>query len=205
MTKKLNAHVVLDRSGSMTQIAEGTVDSVNEYASSLKKGDRISLTLFDSNGVIKIRDSVKRKNYENLTVKEYAPAAMTPLYDAIGGTIHDIKKSAKKGSRQALIIVTDGLENASLEYSLSDIKKMCEYAEKKDKWLIIYLGANQDALKEGEKFGVNSDNSMTYNKNTDLADVMRGLSSRTATYASTGDMGAFSDEDRAKAMEDKNN
>ena len=43
-------------------------------------------------------------------------------------------------------VQTDGLENASKEYTPRAVKKLLQRVQKEKNWLVIYLGANQDAI-----------------------------------------------------------
>ena len=77
-SSKLYAHVVLDRSGSMQSCASDAVGGYNAYAAKLPEAARVSLTLFDSEGVDLIRDAVAPA-VAGLSADEYVPRAATPL------------------------------------------------------------------------------------------------------------------------------
>ncbi len=110
MTKKIRIHVILDRSGSMSSIREDAIGGVNSYVKAMKdentKG-KVSVSIFDSQSIDTIRNSVKIADYSNITDEEYQPRAMTPLFDAIGYAVLRLEKEASKVTRQALVIVTD--------------------------------------------------------------------------------------------------
>ena len=159
MTKKLYAHVLLDRSGSMETCRDSTIDAFNEYVNSLAKDDkvssRVSLTTFDSESIDLIADNVKAKDCPKLTRKTFEPRACTPLNDAIGRTVARIDGEKRRdGENIAFVILTDGLENASQEYSKDAVKKLLDGRQKDKNWLVIYLGANQDAFAEGAARGL---------------------------------------------------
>jgi len=60
-----------------------------------------------------------------------------------------------------LIILTDGHENASIEYTKAHVKDLIEQKQK-DGWTVIYLGANQDAFAEGGSLGIAPHMTMNY-------------------------------------------
>lgn len=88
----------------------------------------------------------KKLNSEN-----YKIGGSTALYDAIGCTIENFKNE----KFNILVIVTDGQENASQIYNSGQVKELLEEVQEKQKWVVQYLGANQDAMLEGDRIGVN--------------------------------------------------
>lgn len=206
MKKKLYAHVLLDRSGSMEEIRDKTIDAINEYIGGLAKDKevsaRVSLTIFDSQSIDLIRDNVKAKDCEKLTRATYEPRGMTPLNDAIGRTVAKVDgETRREGENVALVILTDGLENASHEYSKDAIKKLLDGRQKDKNWLVLYLGANQDAFAEGAAVGTHAANTMNFST-ANVGASMRAASRATMSYAGTGKLGAaaFTDEERAAAI-----
>lgn len=161
VSTKLYAHVVLDRSGSMQACATDTVGGYNTYVAKLPSTARVSLILFDTGGIDLIRDAVEPAS-ASLTDDEYVPRASTPLYDAIGRTIAEAEKRSKDFDRVALVILTDGFENASREFTRDEVLKLLTRKQEQDGWLVVYLGANQDAWEVGQKFGSSSPNTMSF-------------------------------------------
>ena len=157
---QLYAHVILDRSGSMHDCAADAVGGYNAYVTKLPTTARVSLTLFDTDGIDLVRDAVEPVA-ARLTDDEYVPRSTTPLYDAVGRTIADVEKRSKGFDRVALVILTDGLENASREFTREDILKSLTRKQEQHGWLVVYLGANQDAWEVGQKFGSSSPNMPT--------------------------------------------
>lgn len=206
MTKKrLYAHVLLDRSGSMESCRKSTIDAFNEYVAGLAADDavsaRVSLTLFDDAGIDLIHDNVKAKEAPKLTTETYVPRGMTPLNDAIGKTVAKIDaETRREGENVALVILTDGLENASKEFSKDAVKKLLEGRQKDKNWLVIYLGANQDAFAEGAARGMAAASTMTFDTKN-LNATMKAATRSTMSYAATGSLSAatFTDDERKKA------
>lgn len=208
---KLHAHIVLDRSGSMEGRATNVIDSVNEYVKALASDDdidaRISLTLFDSPSfgdpaIDLIADNVKVKEFKKLDKATYVPRGGTPLNDAIGKVVADMSAAKlRAGERVAIVILTDGLENRSVEYTTEKIKALLDRKKAEDNWLVIYLGANQDAFAEGNKRGINTDTALNFHESSYKATLGASAQS-TLRYAKSGDLktAAFTDQERSKAI-----
>ncbi len=202
--KKLYTHILLDQSGSMGPTQDLTIDAINEYVSGVKKG-RIALTTFNSIEPAKeVVPQTKAKKFPTVTEDMIGADGMTPLYDAIGKTISDIK-AMTMDRNVALVIVTDGLENASVEFKQDDIRKMLTQLQDEENWLVMYLGANQDAWEVGQRMGTRQDDTLTYSARS-IGNSMAAASRKTSLYEETGDsmaMGmAFTDEERQEAVDD---
>ena len=120
-----------------------------------------------------------------LTTENYKPDGMTNLYDAIGSTIRNIESQLApltEVPNVLVVIVTDGGENSSKEFTLEGIRNMVKEKEAEG-WTFVYLGANQDAWSVGASFGLSKGQTMTYSTNA-MADTMRNLSNATAVYRS---------------------
>jgi len=163
--KKLLVNFILDESGSMTCIKDQTISGFNEYVDSLKpkgKAARFTFTKFNSEKTNIVCDNIPVKDVLLLTSQNYCPSALTPLYDAIGGSIKAIEKALTKEPLDVLcVIMTDGQENCSREFTRNRIFEII--AEKqKEGWTFAYLGANQDSWGEGEKVGIVGSNTMDF-------------------------------------------
>ena len=161
---------ILDSSGSMSSIMSDSIGGFNSFLKEqreLPDDATITVALFDSNRNYQlVYDNVDIKKAKDLTSKVWFPRGLTALYDAIGKTINaDKAKLARLGaeapSKVLVCVVTDGLENDSVEYQVSDIKKLIKDCEKED-WNFIYLAANQDAFDVGRGFGISYNNTHTY-------------------------------------------
>lgn len=153
--------VVLDRSGSMESIGRSTVHGFNSFIKEQRAAEgEANLTLVQF-------DNQYQVDYSNLDIKHvkdlilgetFVPRAMTALYDAIGRTIAEVKTK----NDVVMVIITDGMENASKEFNRDGVFKSIE-AKKKDGWNFLFLAANQDAIKAGGDMGISANNAMTYN------------------------------------------
>lgn len=209
MTKKrLYAHVILDRSGSMETSRDITIDAFNEYVNGLAADEnisaRVSLTIFDDQSIDLIRDNIKAKLCAKLDRDSYRPRGMTPLFDAIGKTVAKVDAEARReGEKVVLVILTDGQENASHEYSKDAIKKLFDGRQKDKGWLVLFLGANQDAFAEGGHIGTYAGNTMNFST-ANVGASMKAAARSSMAYAGSGSLAAaaFTDDERHAAVVD---
>jgi Mg-chelatase subunit ChlD len=164
---RLYVHVLLDRSGSMEDCRDKTIDAFNEYVNSLKclsnAGTRLSLTTFDSESVDIVFDAMRIADVPKLTRETFVPRGRTPLFDALGQVVaHVDKVNTLPDERVALAILTDGLENASTEYKAETVRKLLTDRQERKNWLVLYLGANQDAWAAGAQIGAGKELSMAF-------------------------------------------
>lgn len=146
--------IILDKSGSMESIRKAAIDGYNETLGSIKAAQLkhietqehyISLVAFCGCGVDMIYDCTPIKDAEQLTKDKYFPCCMTPLYDAIGKSIQTlVKKTADIEDAAVLVtIITDGMENASQEWTGKAIKSLID-ERKEEGWMFSYIGADHD-------------------------------------------------------------
>lgn len=151
--------LVIDRSGSMEEIrsdAEGGVNAfIREQAQ--QPGDALlTLVQFDTEYEF-VHRGVPIKQSPAYTL---VPRGSTALLDAVGRAINETGERLGKMPEQdrpglvVFVIVTDGQENSSQEFSKSRIKEMIEEQQKKYAWQFTFLGANQDAFAEAGGMGI---------------------------------------------------
>lgn len=166
--------VVLDRSGSMETIKSDTVGGIKKFVDEQKKipGEcRLSLVEFDLPD--QMQGMAYTKVYEGKPISEISeipldPRGWTPLLDAVGRAINEtgvrLREMAEDNRPEfvVFVIVTDGQENSSREYTRDRIKGMIEEQTNKWKWHFTYLGANQDAFAEAGSMGIPMAAAMAY-------------------------------------------
>tara|TARA_B100001564_G_scaffold313406_1_gene286906 strand:- start:876 stop:1538 length:663 start_codon:yes stop_codon:yes gene_type:complete len=187
ITKKqlLSIRIVLDRSGSMTYGRDLTIEALNTYLKELKKDKDInaSLTLstFDSLSIDIPISRTPLSKIKSFSKELLQPRGGTPLFDAIGLAIYDLENNHdSKDENKVLVIVTDGLENASKEYTYKEIE--LKIKEKEDLgWLIIYLGADHDSFKQSSLINIDRKRSMRYSKR-DSVDAFKAVTRTTLEY-----------------------
>ena len=161
---------ILDRSGSMGGLESDTIGGFNSMMEKQKKtGEKavVSTVLFDDECEV-IHDRVPIEKIEKMTDKQYYVRGCTALLDAVGGAIHhigNVHKYAREEDRPEktiFVITTDGMENASRNYSREKIEKMVKKQQKKYGWEFIFIGANIDAYAEAQKYGIRKDRTVNY-------------------------------------------
>ncbi len=161
---------ILDRSGSMGGLEADTIGGFNSMITKQKKeaGEAwVSTVLFD-NATEVIHDRLRLSEVPKLTEEEYYVRGCTALLDAVGKAIHhigNVHKYARKEDvpeRTLFVITTDGMENASREYTYDKVRKMIERQKEKYGWEFLFLGANIDAAREAKRFGISADHAANY-------------------------------------------
>lgn len=161
---------ILDKSGSMDGLERDTIGGFN---SMLKKqqeieGESYITTILFDNCYELLHDRIDIRAVTPITEGDYQVGGSTALLDAIGMTIHKIAKVQEqtadeyRAEKVIFIIITDGEENSSREYSIGNIKKLIKKQKAEYGWEFIFLGANIDAVETASQFGINKDRAVTY-------------------------------------------
>lgn len=170
MKKNLTELVfILDKSGSMAGLESDTIGGFNSMIKKQKKQDGeafVTTVLFD-NELQTVHDRVPLDSVGDMTDDDYVPGGCTALIDAIGKTIDHIKNIHKYAREDdvpentVFVITTDGMENASREYTSDKVKKMIEKQKSKG-WEFLFIAANIDAVETASHFGIDSDRAVNY-------------------------------------------
>ena len=170
MNKDLTEVVfIIDESGSMHGLEGDTVGGFNSTVDKQKKlkGEcLVSTVMFNTRSRV-IHDRVSIKSIEKMTDNDYRPSGSTALIDALGDSIRHIKmvhryiREEDLPSKTMFVITTDGMENASCKYSLSEVKKMIE-ERKENGWEFVFLAANIDAAETARSYGIDADSCVDY-------------------------------------------
>ena len=164
---------IIDKSGSMSGFEKDTIGGFNAMIKKQNDGCGevyVSTVLFDNYSEV-IHDRVPIGKIQPLTEKEYQVRGCTALLDAIGGAIHHIGNVHKYARNEDVpthtifVITTDGMENASRNYSSEEVKKMiCRQTEKYG-WEFIFLAANIDAVETAGNIGIRAERAANYIQN----------------------------------------
>ena len=175
--KEVTVHnlMILDESGSMQGIYAAALGGANETIQTIRSAQaahpeqdhRFTFVTFNTAGghfgsptsIRTVFDDVPIGDVRDLTDGDYHPEACTPLYDAMGSSIGNLERKAKDGDCVLVTVITDGLENASKEFSGAMVKKMVDRLRKKG-WTFVYIGANQDAVEVAR--GLDIHNSLNF-------------------------------------------
>ena len=155
--KATDITMIVDRSGSMGHIHEQVIRSFNDFLKEQKnvKGEaKISLIQFDDQYEVNY-EGVDIQDAKELNAQTYEPRGMTALNDAIGRTIVSMKKRLKNTKDNVVVVITtDGMENASREFSRSQIREKIKECEEKLGWKFMYLAADDASFDEHEDMGL---------------------------------------------------
>jgi hypothetical protein len=210
--------LIVDRSGSIRDILAGQQSGLGEFLRSERdatpENGRLTVSLWDFDTEVRCMYSFAPAD-EVLTYR-IEPRGATAMYDAIGEAV------TEEGRRLALmpeeerpedvtaVIASDGLENSSQKFSGTEVRRMLTHQQEAYGWRVIYMGTNQDALKEGAEMGVTMDMAVSYTAtNTGSANSWSAASSYLSRVpvavaaAASGQSVAFSEEERALAGSDE--
>lgn len=161
---------ILDRSGSMAGLETDTIGGFNAMIEKQKKQPGkayVSTVLFDTSTTV-LHDRAELTTVKPMTADDYFAGGCTALLDAIGGAINHIGNIHKYARQEdvpahtVFVITTDGMENASRRYNISDIKRMIERQKSKYGWEFLFIGANIDAVDTAESFGIERSRAVNY-------------------------------------------
>ena len=190
--ERIELVLILDKSGSMQGLESDTIGGFNSMIKKQKALDvpvRVTAVLFNDKTDM-LYESRSIHSVHALTEKEYEVGGTTALLDAVGSTILNVdqKGNVKKGTKVIFVIITDGMENASREFTKTKVKQMISDKQEKSGWDFIYLGANIDAAEEAGAIGVKKANAVTY-RNTESG-VRANYDAVSAYVKEAAEMGA---------------
>ena len=171
--------LIIDRSGSMIDIKDDAQGGVNQFLAEQKdvpSEANLTLVEFDHEHN-KVHDQVNLKSVGKYTLN---PRGSTALLDTIGYTLND-QPEFPKGTKVIVVIVTDGQENSSQEYTHSQIQDLIK-ERREQGWEFLFLAADQDAIQVGTSFGIASNKSVNFTKSSAGT---RALVSNMSTYTSS--------------------
>lgn len=190
--------ILLDRSGSMETLWKEALGSVNAYVEKLaedKVDTGVTLAVFDNQSFDVIRDRIIPSTWHKVTDKDAMPRGGTPLNDAVG----KIVALAEKGNydKVAIIIMTDGHENASKELTVQTAKALLDRCRGKG-WVVQFLGANFDNAAQATSYG-NAARNTVFVASGNLSASTVAMASKRAFYGATGQAATMNWSDDEKA------
>jgi uncharacterized protein YegL len=182
--QRVLVNVILDKSGSMNTKVQDVIGGFNLYISELAKEPAVeygfTLTLFDTAVAMKY-NSVPLEKVAKLDESSYRPSGNTALLDAIGNTAQTVNTDGF--DKIITVIMTDGEENSSREWTLQGIRELVRSKESLGNWTFVFLGANLDAFTQGANLGVARPNAVRYDADNFFA-VYDSLARRTNAMSS---------------------
>ena len=162
---------IIDRSGSMAGLESDTIGGFNSMLKEQQAvaGEAVVTTVLFDDQYELLHDRIDIRAVAPLSEKDYTVRGSTALLDAVGKTIKKIREVQNRTAEDyraekiMFVIITDGEENASREYSINRIKKRIERQKEKYGWEFVFFGANMDAIAEAGKLGIDADRAQNYN------------------------------------------
>lgn len=161
---------ILDRSGSMSGLESDTIGGYNALLDKQRReaGEAIVTTVLFDDQYELLHDRINLKGVSPITDSAYFVRGNTALLDAIGRTVEKIANAQKRtaeperAAHVMFVITTDGLENASKEYSADRVREMISRQKQDSGWEFLFLGANIDAVETASRFGIGADRAVNY-------------------------------------------
>lgn len=172
MKSKIYNLIILDESGSMFDVKTQTINGCNETINTIRAAqEEFAETQEHLVSIFAFQDGCRPSRYliknvpatavDHISEKDYEPGGMTPLYDAVGATLVDLKVSVndEPTSIGNVTIITDGEENSSKEYTREKVAKMID-GLKEIGWSFNFIGANIDVKRAAANLHI--DNSLEF-------------------------------------------
>jgi hypothetical protein len=200
--------IILDRSGSMESCKDSTVAGFNEFIRMQRElpGEAmVKLVQFDDQFEMVFDKPLKE--CPELTQNTFVPRGSTALLDAQGRTIVELGRElaalveSERPSKVIVVTLTDGMENASKEFSLEKIGAMIREQRDRYNWDFVFLGANQDAIATAAAISIPLASALSYSTSKAGVAATMAAVSHYVGAARGGKAAAFSAEDRESAME----
>jgi uncharacterized protein with von Willebrand factor type A (vWA) domain len=178
----MNIYMLLDRSGSMWNKWDETIDAVNAYADKVKGEAKIKLVAFDEGSYLTLREN----GWEPVNPKEAPPAGGTPLYDSFIRLTNDALKD--KAEKSVVVVISDGQENASKKNNFNQVKDRMELLEEVMSIPVVFIGASFDT-KKANYTGTMAHDSYLSTRSFNPGEYVLGMNSlaaQTVAYAKSG-------------------
>ena len=207
----VHSYILLDRTGSMSDIWREALTSVNAYAAAVGEAEEgetddletaVTLAVFDYQETFQydvLREGVSPDEWDQVTNDEVSPRGMTPLFDAINRTI--TLAEADNPEKAVIVIMTDGLENSSKEVTRDGAKAAMDRAKARG-WEVVFLGAEFSSFGDADGVGIARSKQMAIGEGT-MAATQERLAKKARQYGKgEADEIIFDEEDRAIAEEE---
>lgn len=206
--------IILDESGSMQAIKKFTINGFNEVLETIQQAENdhpeqehfVTYISFNTNCIKTHLFNEPAKKLKPLSWDSFRPRAATPLFDAMGiGLTRQRDAIAGEKNTEVLVsILTDGMENASVEYNHTAIKNLVDELKKLG-WTITYMGANHDVESFSLSIGIDHHTQYVATEEDMNRNFKQEKASRMTFYNKFGmaDKGAYFQEDTEDERENK--
>lgn len=178
---------IVDRSGSMHRLRADAQGGINTFIEEQRKVGDANLTIIEfDNEVNTVCDQV---NINEATEYSLIPRGGTALLDAIGMVISEKEKYKAENGKTIVVVITDGKENASVEWTRDNIFSLMKEREE-DGWEFLFLAAGQNAIAVGQSYGFSSEKTISFactGKGMQDANEVMGLYTSTVRRATSAD------------------
>jgi hypothetical protein len=188
-------NILLDRSGSMQKVSDDTIGGLNTFLNEQRKvkGDAVvSLATFASDYTL-IHDFAPLDQVGDISNKTYKTAGFTALLDSIGKMVNGVGaklaaiNEADRPSQVLFVIISDGEENRSKEFTRAKIFEMISHQRDKYNWNFVYIGCNQDQIQEATNLGIAAQNAVIYDQTKGgTKRLFRSISENAKSYRISG-------------------
>lgn len=200
--------MILDRSGSMKSLVSDAIGGFNSFVAEQKKLSgqvTMSVVQFDD-GYETLHNFKPLNEIPDLTLDTYVPRGTTALRDAIGTTMQntgvmlETMKEEDRPEKVIIVVITDGLENASRLYGAEQIHNLIKHQTEVYNWQFVFIGSNQDAILSAGQLGIQAQAALTYDPNGQSVKMSYDALSRSVGSLRLGITKSivFTDEDRKK-------
>ena len=191
---KVNVYnlIILDESGSMVSMKRAAVEGLNETIQAIQSAQKkheelqahfVTLVSFNSDDIRTLINHLPVEQVQLINPRDYMPNACTPLYDAMGVSLSKLRSrlNPEEENQVLVTIITDGMENASKEFTAKMIKNMVQEL-KQSGWTFVYIGTNQDVDAVADSFSIENRMNYEYSQQGMQAMNKRDSSSRGFFY-----------------------
>ena len=193
-THKTIYHILVDKSGSMSDCIDQTINGFNEQVAKIREMElefpeqlmTIGLTTFNTH-VDHLYYMKPVEHAYKMDHRNYRPEGSTAMLDAMAQTMKELSQFQQQSNEQlpttvVMVILTDGYENASRRYTLKNVKEMVEEREASGTWTFSFLGATLDAVDVAEQMSIRRENSIAFEKRGMKEEVWDRLDSSMRGY-----------------------
>ena len=193
-TQKTIYHILVDKSGSMSDCIDQTINGFNEQVAKIREMElefpeqlmTIGLTTFNTH-VDHLYYMKPVEHAYKMDHRNYRPDGSTAMLDAMAETMKELSLLQQQSNEQipttvVMVILTDGYENASRRYTLKNVKEMVEEREASGTWTFSFLGATLDAVDVAEQMSIRRENSIAFEKRGMKEEVWDRLDSSMRGY-----------------------